>query len=519
MIETPVHAPLLSLITFLPLLAAFALLLLPGTIESTRNTSRWIALWTSIVVFAISVTLWARFDPTLHGFQFQERASWLPEFGISYHLGLDGISLLFVMLTTALTPIAILGSWRLEVRRPRDYMLAILVLETTLLGLFSSLDFLLFYMFFEATLIPASLLIGNGGGPKQVRAAFKFFLYSLGGSLFMLIALLVMWRTAGTTDIPVLLGTHFGPVAQMWMFVAFTLAFGVKLPIFPLHSWMADAYTEAPAPACVLISGVLSKAGAYGFLRFAIYMLPDAAHRASPLMIGLGIVAAIYGALLALAQTDMKRLIAYSSYSHMGMILIGLFSLNAIGFDGAVFEMLSQGIVIAALFLIVGALAARTGSREIGGFGGVARRMPTLAGLAMLFTMANIGLPGTSAFVGELLVLVGVFQIGFWVAVLSGLGMILAAIYMLVLYRRLMFGTVSNMASALRDLTATEVAVLVPLVAITLWMGIYPSSFSHVFDQRMQLLAQTFETSYPVVKQAKVSVPQVAEADGDQHRT
>jgi NADH-quinone oxidoreductase subunit M len=519
MIETPVHAPLLTLITFLPLLAAFALLLLPSTAEGTRDTSRWIALWTSIVVLAISVTLWVRFDPSHHGFQFQERASWLPEFGISYHLGLDGISLLFVMLTTALTPIAILGSWRLEVRRPRDYMLAILVLETTLIGLFSSLDFLVFYMFFEATLIPASLLIGTGGGPRQVRAAFKFFLYSLGGSLFMLIALLVMWRTAGTTDIPVLLGTHYGPESQMWMFLGFTLAFGVKLPIFPLHSWMADAYTEAPAPSLVLISGVLSKAGAYGFLRFAIYMLPDAAHRAAPVMIGLGIVAAIYGALLALVQTDMKRLIAYSSYSHMGMILIGLFSLNAIGFDGAVFEMLSHGIIIAALFLVVGALAARTGSREIAGFGGVAQRMPALAGFAMLFTMANIGLPGTSTFVGDLLVMIGAFQIGFWAALLSGVGMVLGAIYMLVLYRRVMFGAVSKMASALRDLTMGELAVLVPLAAVTLWMGIYPSFFSHMFDQRMQLLAQSYETSYPATKLAKVAVPQVAVADADQHGT
>jgi NADH-quinone oxidoreductase subunit M len=507
------HLPMLSVITFLPLVAAFALLMMRSDAESTRSTARWVALCTSLVVFAISVTLWIRFDPTHSGFQFEERASWMPELGISYHLGLDGISLLFVMLSAVLTPIAIVSSWRMEIRRPRDFMLAVLLLETCLIGLFSSLDILLFYMFFEATLIPTGLLIGNSGGEKRVRAALKYFLFSLGGSLFMLIALLAMWRQTGTTDIPVLLHTHFSPQAQMWLFLAFVLAFGVKLPLFPLHSWMPDAYSEAPAPASALIAGVLSKAGAYGFLRFAIFMLPDAVHRASHWMIALGIIAVIFAALTALVQTDMKRLIAYSSYSHMGVLLVGLFSLNAIGFDGAIFEMLSHGIIIAALFLIVGALAARTGSREIAGFGGVAKQAPKLAVLAMLFSMANIGLPGTSAFVGELLVMIGAIQVGMWAALLVGTSMVLAAAYMLVMYRRVMFGTVSKMVSTLGDLTGAEMVVLVPLAAITLWMGIHSTSFSQVFDRPMQALAQEYNPLAPMTPAPKAAPPVIAQGD------
>ena len=493
MIETPhVHLPLLSLVTFLPLLGAVVLLLMRGTAESAQANARRIALWTSLLVWALSVALWVGFDPAQRGFQFEERADWMPGFGISYHLGLDGISLLFVLLTTTLTPLAILASWRQIGSRMRDYMLTILLLETTLIGLFSALDFVVFYVFFEATLIPASLLIGVWGGEKRVAASLKFFLFTFGGSLFMLIALLAMWHITGTTDIPVLLGTRFAPATQMWMFLAFVLAFGVKLPLFPLHGWMPDAYTEAPAPAAVLISGVLSKAGAYGFLRFAISMLPDAAHRAAPWMIALGIVAVIYAAIIALAQTDMKRLVAYSSFSHMGLILVGLFTLNGAGVGGAVFQMLSHGIIIAALFLIVGMLSTRLGSGEIAGFGGVAHRMPVLAALTMLFAMANIGLPGTGAFVGELLVMIGAIQVGFWVALLSGMSMILGAVYMLVMYRRVMFGAASGLVGALRDLSAQEVAVLAPLALITLWMGVHPSSFTRVFDPTVRVLAQAY---------------------------
>lgn len=483
--------PLLSLIIFLPLLGALVLLALRGGGEATQRAARRIALWTSVITWALSVLLWLGFQPTRPGFQFAERADWMPGFGVSYHVGVDGISLLFVLLTTTLTPLAILGSWRLAGARTRDYMLTVLLLETTLAGLFSSLDLVLFYVFFEATLIPGSLLIGIWGGEKRIAASLRFFIFTFAGSLFMLISILAMWRIAGTTDIPVLLHGHFGTATQIWMFVGFLIAFGVKLPAFPLHGWMPDAYAQAPAPAAVLLSGVLAKAGAYGFLRFNIQLLPDAAHAAAPWMIALGIIAISYAAITALGQTDMKRLIAYSSFSHMGLILVGLFTLNGPGVSGALFQMLSHGIVIAGLFLVAGMLATRTGSPEIARFGGVADRMPALATLAMLFTMANIGLPGTGSFVGELLVMIGAIRVGFWVALLSGASMIFGAVYMLVLYRRVMFGTASGLVAALRDLTSTELAVLAPLAFITLWMGVYPSSFTRIFDPAVRGLTQS----------------------------
>ena len=510
------HLPLLSLVTFLPLLGALVLLLMRGAPQgvsdtapgsgpdSAQDTPRWIALWTSLVVWALSVVLWISYDPTVAGFQFQQRADWMPALGISFHLGLDGISLLFVLLATTLTPIAILASWRLIDTRVRDYMLAILLLETTLIGVFAPLAFVVFYVFYEATLLPPSLLIGIWGGSRRVFASLKFFLFTFGGSLFMLIALIAMWQIAGTTDIPTLLATHFTPHAQGWMFLCFLLAFGVKLPVFPLHGWLPDAYAEAPAPATALIAGVLSKAGAYGFLRFAISMLPDASHRAAPWMIALGIIAVIYAAAVALAQTDMKRMIAYSSFSHMGLVLVGLFTLNAPGVAGAVFQMLSHGIIIAGLFFAVAMLSSRVGTGEIAGFGGVAHRMPKLATLAMLFAMANIGLPGTGAFVGELLVMIGAIQVGFWVALLSGMSMILGAVYMLVLYRRVMFGAVRGVLGTLRDLTAPELAVLAPLALITLWMGIYPSSFTRVFDPGVRVLAQMEHDSQAGPQQARI---------------
>ncbi len=476
------HFPLLTVLIFLPLLGALLLLLLPGKGEATASAARAIGLAVSGISFLLAVGLWVGFQPRLDGFQFQDRADWVPGFGISYHVGLDGISLLFVVLTTLVTPLALLASARGITTRVRDYVIAVLALETTLLGLFSSLDFVLFYVFYEATLIPGSLMVGIWGGPKRVHASIKFFLFTFGGSLFMLLALLAMWHVTGTTDIPTLLHTHFAPELQAWMFLGLVLAFGVKLPIFPLHAWLPDAYTEAPSSATAMLSGVLSKAGAYGLLRFAIGMLPDAAHRYAPVMIALGIVAVIYAAIIALSQTDMKRLVAYSSFSHMGLVLVGLFTLNATGIDGALFVMLSHGIIIAALFFALSMLSDRAGTREIAGFGGAASRMPAFASLLMLFTMANIGLPGTGSFVGELLVMIGAIKVGFWVALLSGMAMILGAVYMLVLYRHVAFEAVSGLVAAMRDLDLRERLVLVPLAVITLWMGVYPSSFTRVFD-------------------------------------
>jgi NADH-quinone oxidoreductase subunit M len=485
-----VHFPLLSVLIFLPLLGALALLLLPArsapAVDGTRadnnaGPARAIGLAVSGVSFLLALVLWSGFDPHQTGFQFQDRADWVPGFGISYHVGLDGISLLFVVLTTLVTPLAMLAAGSVTTR-VRDYVVAILALETTLLGLFSSLDFVLFYVFYEATLLPGSLMVGIWGGPKRVHASIKFFLFTFGGSLFMLLALLAMWHVAGTTDIPVLLRTRFAPVLQNWMFLGLVLAFGVKLPVFPLHAWLPDAYTEAPSSATAMLSGVLSKAGAYGLLRFAIGMTPDAAHRYAPVMIALGIAAVIYAAIIALAQPDMKRLVAYSSFSHMGLVLVGLFTLNATGIDGALFVMLSHGIIIAALFFALSMLSDRAGTREIAGFGGAAARMPAFASLLMLFAMANIGLPGTGSFVGELLVMIGAIEVGFWVALLSGTAMILGAVYMLVLYRHAVFEAVSGLVSTMIDLNGRERLVLVPLALITLWMGVYPSSFTRVFD-------------------------------------
>ena len=476
------HFPLLSLLTFLPLLGALALLLLRGDTAAAETAIRRVALGTALASLALALVIWAGFVPGRPGFQFEDRADWVPGFGISYHLGLDGISLLFVVLTAVVTPLAMLSGWRSITTRVRDFMIAMLVLETTLFGLFASLDFVLFYVFYEATLIPGSLLIGIWGGANRVHASIKFFLFTFAGSLFMLLALLAMWHQAGTTDIPVLLHTRFAPALQGWMFLGLVLAFGVKLPLFPLHAWLPDAYTEAPAPATAMLSGVLSKAGAYGLLRFAIGMTPDAAHRFAPWLIALGIVAVIYAAIIALAQTDVKRLIAYSSFSHMGLVLVGLFTLNATGIDGALFVMLSHGIIIAALFFVVAMLSSRTRTREIAGLGGTAARMPVFASLAMLFAMANIGLPGTGSFVGELLVMIGAIKVGFWVALLSGMAMILGAVYMLVMYRRVMFDQVAGLAAAIVDLDPRERAVLLPLAVITLWMGVYPSSFTRVFD-------------------------------------
>ncbi len=498
------HLPLLSILVFLPMLGALALLLLPGGPGAgTERLVRQLALGTSLATLLLALSFWLRFVPGAGapnaGFQFQDRLDWMPGLGISYHLGLDGISLLFVMLTALIAPVAILGSWRSVESRVRDYMIALLLLETTLLGLFAALDFVLFYVFYEATLIPGALLIGIWGGPKRARASIRFFLFTFGGSLFMLLSLLAMLHVAGTTDIAVLLRTHFAPALQGWMFLGLLLAFGVKLPVFPLHTWLPDAYAEAPSSATAILSGVLAKAGAYGFLRFAISMLPDAAHRYAPLMLALGIIAVIYAAAVAFVQTDMKRLVAYSSLSHMGLVLVGLFTLNPAGIDGAVFQMLSHGIVIAALFFVVAMLSERAGTQLVSGFGGgLAGRMPVLATLAMLFAMANVGLPGTGSFVGELLVMIGAIHVGFWVALLSGMGMILGAVYMLVMYRRVLFDGMSetagmpgraSLAAMLRDLSPREVAVLAPLAAITLWMGIYPSSFTRVFDPSVTALA------------------------------
>lgn len=477
------HSVLLTLVTYLPLLGALVIFLMRGSSEEVARTSRWIALWTSIVVFALSIVIWSEFDPTLPGYQFTYHSSWMAGFGISYHVGIDGISLFFIILSTLLTLVAVLSSWQMITDRIRDYMVAILLLETTLVGLFSALDMVVFYCFYEATLLPSSMLIGMWGGPKRIFASLQFFLFTFTGSLFMLIGILWIWANTGTTDIPILMHLSFSPTVQGWLLLGFVLAFGVKLPLFPLHGWLPAAYTEAPASTTLLVAGVMSKAGAYGLLRFCVFMLPEASHRFSILIMALGVCAVIYAAIIALAQTDIKRMIAYASFSHMGIIAIGLFSLTPEGIDGAIIQVISHGVAIAAMFLCVAAVTYRTETRSIVDFGGVASKMPKLALLSMIFVMANIGLPGTGAFVGELLVMVGALQVSFWIAILGGSSMILGAIYMLVMYGRVIFGNVVKPAiGTIRDLSPREITILVPLALITLWIGIYPNSFLSVFN-------------------------------------
>ncbi len=495
--------PVLSLVTFLPLVGVVILMSLRGDDEAVAGNARWTALWTSLITFLISLVLWTRFDLHVPGYQFVESANWLPEFGIGYRMGVDGISVLFVLLSTALTPICILASWDSIKVRVREYMAAFLILETMMVGMFSATDFLLFYMFFEGVLIPMYLIIGVWGGPRRVYASIKFFLYTFAGSVLMLLALLFMWRQAGTTDITVLLKTPFTAHMQFWLFLAFFASFAVKVPMWPVHTWLPDAHVEAPTAGSVILAGVLLKMGAYGFLRFSVPMLPEAAQYFAPFMFTLGVVAVIYTSLVALAQEDMKKLIAYSSVAHMGVVVIGIFTFNVQGIDGALFQMISHGVVSAALFLCVGVVYDRIHTREIARYGGLGDRMPLYAFAFMLFTMASIGLPGTAGFVGEFLVLVGAFQVNIWLALLGSFGMILGAAYMLYLYRRIIFGKITKPdLRSILDLSPREVAIFLPLSVLTLWLGIYPSSFTSFFDASVGAMVQSHQQAMNAVHHA-----------------
>ncbi len=475
--------PILSLITWLPLLGGLVILSVRGDEATVASNARWTALWTSLIVLVLSLVLWVKFDPTDGGFQFVESLAWLPQYKVGYKMGVDGISVLFVLLSTVLTPLCILASWESIQTRVREFMISFLILETMMVGMFCALDFIVFYMFFEAVLIPMYLIIGVWGGPRRVYAAVKFFLYTLTGSVLMLLALLAMWLYAGTTDIPTLMETKFPAGMQTWLFLAFLASFAVKVPMWPVHTWLPDAHVEAPTAGSVILAGVLLKMGGYGFLRFSIPMLPDASAYFAPFMFTMSVIAVIYTSLVALAQEDMKKLIAYSSVAHMGIVTIGMFTFNEQGIQGALFQMLSHGVVSAALFLVVGVVYDRIHSREIARYGGLADRMPAYAFVFMLFTMASVGLPGTAGFVGEFLVIVGALQVNFWVAMLGGAGMILGAAYMLYLYRRVMFGRITrDDLLHIMDLSPREWAVFAPLIVLTMWMGIYPSSFTGFWD-------------------------------------
>ena len=465
--------PLLSLCTFLPLLGAAAILLMPRA-----QTARWIALITTIVTFVVSLGVWASFDYSNPGFQLVEKLNWLGG-GISYHMGVDGISILFVVLTTALMPFAIGASWESVESRVAEYMIAFLVLETMMIGVFCALDLVLFYVLFEGGLIPMFLIIGIWGGKRRVYASFKFFLYTFVGSVLMLLAIMSMYWYSGTTDIAALIANgHFPAAMQTWLWLAFFASFAVKMPMWPLHTWLPDAHVQAPTAGSVILAGVLLKMGGYGFIRFSLPMFPEASAQFMWLVWGLSMAAVVLTSLIALVQTDMKKLIAYSSVAHMAIVTVGLFAFNTQGLEGAMIVMLSHGLVSGALFLCVGVIYDRLHTREIARYGGLSINMPKYALFFMLFTMASIGLPGTSGFVGEFLGLAGAYQASTWAAAICATGIIFGAGYMLYLYWRIAFGVQRNAdAAAMPDLNWREWVMLGPIAAAVLWMGVYPESF------------------------------------------
>ncbi|WP_207458526.1 NADH-quinone oxidoreductase subunit M [Azospirillum sp. SYSU D00513] len=487
--------PLLSFTTFLPLIGILLILPLRTSEAEAARNARYVALWTTLVTFVLSLFIWANFDPANPGYQMVERVDWMPEFGISYHMGVDGISVLFVILSTFLMPLCILSSWEAVQHRVKEYMIAFLALETLMIGMFCALDMVLFYMFFEGVLIPMFLIIGVWGGARRVYAAFKFFLYTLLGSVLMLLAILAMYYVAGTTDIPTITATQFPRSMQMWLWLAFFASFAVKVPMWPVHTWLPDAHVEAPTAGSVILAGVLLKMGGYGLLRFNIPMMPEATEFFTPLVYTMSVVAVIYTSLVALVQEDMKKLIAYSSVAHMGFVTVGLFALNEQGIEGAIFQMLSHGVVSGALFLCVGVVYDRLHTREISRYGGLVKNMPKYAVVFLFMTMASVGLPGTAGFVGEFLVMLGAFRDNTWVAMLIATGMVLGAAYALWLFRRVVYGKLTRAdVRSMVDLTPREIAIFVPLVIVVLWMGVYPSSFLDMTSASVEQLIQTYQT-------------------------
>lgn len=465
--------PILSVTTFLPLVGVLFIAMMRNDEAGTRNV-RWVALWTTIVTFAVSLIMLWRFDAGSPEFQFVEKREWLGGFA-TYRMGVDGISLPFLILTTALMPLCIAASWLAIQNRVKEYMIAFLVLETLMIGTFSALDLVLFYLFFEGGLIPMFLIIGVWGGPRRVYASFKFFLYTLLGSVLMLLAIMAMYWQSGTTDITVLLKYNFPASMQPWLWCAFFASFAVKMPMWPVHTWLPDAHVEAPTAGSVILAAILLKMGGYGFLRFSLPMFPMASHDFAPFVFTLSVIAIVYTSLVALVQEDMKKLIAYSSVAHMGFVTMGIFAANTQGVAGGIFQMISHGFVSAALFLCVGVVYDRMHSREISVYGGLVNRMPLYAFVFLLFTLANVGLPGTSGFVGEFLSLIGTFRTNITVATLATLGVILSAAYALWLYRKVVFGKLEKPALAgITDMGWRESLVFAPLVILTLIFGFYP---------------------------------------------
>ena len=488
--------PILTIVTFLPLFGALFLLMIRGEDEVVAQNARHVSLWVTGFTFLVSLTLLIGFDPQIPGYQFEETAEWLPGTGIGYHMGVDGISMPFVLLSTFLTPLSILASWKAIKVRVREYMIAFLVLETMMVGMFASLDMLMFYLFFEAVLIPMFIIIGVWGGARRVYAAFKFFLYTLLGSVLMLVCMLAMYIEVGTTDIPVLTGYSFGVGMQTWLFLGFMASFAVKVPMWPVHTWLPDAHVEAPTAGSMILAGVLLKMGGYGFIRFSLPMFPHASEFFAPLIFSLSIIAIIYTSLVALAQSDMKKLIAYSSVAHMGFVTIGIFTLTEQGIAGALFQMISHGLVSAALFFSVGVVYDRLHTRDISAYGGVAAVMPRYAVFFMFMMLASVGLPGTSGFVGEMLVLVGAWKASTWVAFFTATGLVLGATYMLWLYRRVMFGgIVHDDVKTMEPINRREFAIFLPITVLVLWFGVYPASLLDLMAGSIQLVLDTVSSS------------------------
>jgi NADH-quinone oxidoreductase subunit M len=488
---------ILSLITYSPLVGLVAILILRAFAKDdagAARAARWIALATTLATLALSVLLVARFDSNVAGFQFVEEAAWFA--GLNYRMGVDGISVLFVLLTAFLMPLCIAASWNSIEHRVTEYMVAFLALETLILGVFCALDLIVFYIFFEFGLLPMFLIIGIWGGKRRLYAAYKFFLYTLLGSVLMLAAVLGMIGIAGTSSIPELMTYKFDPAVQTWLWLAFLASFAVKLPMWPVHTWLPDAHVEAPTAGSVILAGILLKLGGYGFMRFSLPMFPDASVFFTPLVFALSTIAVVYTSLVAFRQTDIKKLIAYSSVAHMGFVTMGIFSGNAQGEQGAIFQMLSHGVISGALFLCVGVVYDRMHTREIAFYGGLVNRMPWYAAVFMLFTMGNVGLPGTSGFVGEILTMTGTYQASTWTAVIAASGVILSAMYALTLYRRVIFGEITNPALAtITDLDLREAAIFVPLILSTLYLGVYPDPVFQITGASVDALVGAYQAA------------------------
>jgi NADH-quinone oxidoreductase subunit M len=488
---------ILSIVTFLPLVGALAVLIarvMAKSEEAAAGSARWIALIASLVVLAVSVVLVAGFDPSNPAYQFVEMVPWFA--GASYHLGVDGISILFVLLSAFLLPICIIASWSSIKERVAEYMIAFLILETLLIGVFTALDLFLFYIFFEGTLVPMFIIIGVWGGANRIYAAYKLFLYTLLGSVLMLAAMLYMAATAGTSSIPELTAYDWPVGVQTFLWLAFFASFAVKMPMWPVHTWLPDAHVQAPTAGSVILAGILLKLGGYGFIRFNLPMFPDASEYFTPLVMVLSVIAIIYTSLVAFRQTDIKKLIAYSSVAHMGFVTMGIFAGNDQGVQGAVFQMISHGLISSALFLCVGVVYDRMHTREIAFYGGLTSRMPWFAAIFLMFTMANVGLPGTSGFIGEVLTMVGAYQVSTWAVFFAASGVILSAVYALTLYRNVMFGEITNPAlKAITDIDRRELLVFAPLIIGTIWLGVYPAVVLDITQASVSAVTTAYQTA------------------------